>query len=274
MKKVMCYMFVLLVFFTKYNVSVHASDLELNYPASVIEAKKVFDISKVTKGIISVNYKPIDKVRYKVMISKDYSDYVYDLNVSENNTFPLQLGDGEYVIEIFRQRAGTQYDSILYMEVNVKLENENITFLQSSQNVNWNKSKASAIKAKELTKDAKTDRAKFNVIYNYITTTVKYDYGKLGKLPTTYVPSIDSTFLTKKGICYDFSSLLASMLRSVGVPTKLIKGYAVNVSGYHAWNEVYLGNKWEIVDTTYDAPRLKSVTSFKLSTLYRKTKEY
>ena len=48
-------------------------------------------------------------------------------------------------------------------------------------------------------------------------------------------------------------SLFAAMLRSVGVPTKLIKGESSNVEGYHAWNEVYINGKWRIVDTSYDS---------------------
>ncbi len=46
------------------------------------------------------------------------------------------------------------------------------------------------------------------------------------------------------------------MLRSVGVPTKLVMGYSKSdTSTYHAWNQVYLADeeKWITIDTTYDA---------------------
>ena len=43
------------------------------------------------------------------------------------------------------------------------------------------------------------------------------------------------------------------MLRSQGIPTKLVKGYSDNVDGYHAWNEVYINEEWITIDTTLDA---------------------
>jgi transglutaminase/protease-like cytokinesis protein 3 len=43
------------------------------------------------------------------------------------------------------------------------------------------------------------------------------------------------------------------MLRSQGIPTKLIKGYTDKVDGYHAWNEVLIDRQWVVIDTTYDA---------------------
>jgi len=36
------------------------------------------------------------------------------------------------------------------------------------------------------------------------------------------------------------------MLRSVGVPAKMVKGYTTNFKEYHAWNEVYVNDKWYI----------------------------
>ena len=45
------------------------------------------------------------------------------------------------------------------------------------------------------------------------------------------------------------------MLRSVGVPTKLVMGRKNDIKEYHAWNQVYLAdnNEWINIDTTYDA---------------------
>ena len=92
-------------------------------------------------------------------------------------------------------------------------------------------------------------------IYEYIVSNFTYDYGKISTLDTTYVPNIDNIFSSGKGICYDFSSVFAAMLRSRGIPAKLVKGYTTNVKGYHAWNEVYDSRtgEWIVIDTTYDA---------------------
>jgi transglutaminase-like putative cysteine protease len=113
-------------------------------------------------------------------------------------------------------------------------------------------------KAQLLTKGLKSDKDKIAAIYNYIVPNYKYDFSKfnnIDKLPNPYIPVIDKTYDEQKGICYDYSSLFASMLRSVNIPVKLDMGYSKNVKEYHAWNEVYSSDlkKWIIVDTTYDS---------------------
>jgi len=70
------------------------------------------------------------------------------------------------------------------------------------------------------------------------------------------------------GICFDFSSLLAAMLRSQDIPAKLAMGFVATSPKptYHAWNEVYIndvgwirirsqiyfsGKDWERMDATF-----------------------
>ena len=69
---------------------------------------------------------------------------------------------------------------------------------------------------------------------------------------------------SKKGICFDYASLMAAMLRSQGIPTKLEVGYSGQA--YHAWISVYLqetgwvdgiisfdGKDWTLMDPTLAA---------------------
>ena len=52
-----------------------------------------------------------------------------------------------------------------------------------------------------------------------------------------YLPDPDSTLESKTGICFDYASLAAAMLRSQEIPCKLITGYVDEI--YHAWNMIY-----------------------------------
>ena len=67
----------------------------------------------------------------------------------------------------------------------------------------------------------------------------------------------------KKGICFDYAALMASMLRSQGVPVKLVVGYT-SQGVYHAWINVWSeeggwvegmiyfdGKIWKLMDPTY-----------------------
>ena len=67
-----------------------------------------------------------------------------------------------------------------------------------------------------------------------------------------------------KGICFDYAALMAAMLRSQSIPTRLVTGYAG--TAYHAWIDVWSetegwihnviffdGNNWELMDPTFAA---------------------
>lgn len=211
------------------------------------------DKSQLGNGLIGINYKSSKNIATKVTITKGNIKYTYDLK--SNNQFPLQLGDGEYVIAILENISGNKYRVIEKEKVNLKLADKNKVFLQSIQIINWNEDMNAVNKARELTVNAKNDGEKVTAIYNYIISNYKYDYNKVNKINDDYIPSIEETMEASKGICYDYSALFAGMLRSVGVPAKLIMGYKKDVKTYHAWNQIYLKdiNKWITIDTTYDS---------------------
>ena len=54
-----------------------------------------------------------------------------------------------------------------------------------------------------------------------------------------YLSDPDSTMSTGKGICFDYAVLAAAMLRSQGIPTKMVFGYVAPNGIYHAWNMFY-----------------------------------
>lgn len=205
-----------------------------------------------TQGVVRVSYPVPAQGGIKVMVALGSQSYTYDLLKSEE-AFPLQFGDGSYKISLYQRIQGTQFRLLSQTTVNVDLPHDFVPFLGSSQVLNWAPDMASINKAKAMTATAKTDAEKVQLVYSYITAKIKYDYAKISKLQSTYVPNIEDTYVTNLGICYDYSALFGSMLRSVGVPAKLIKGYKNDIPEYHAWNQVYLDKKWVYIDTTYDA---------------------
>ena len=69
------------------------------------------------------------------------------------------------------------------------------------------------------------------------------------------VESMDDVLSKGRGICFDYAALLACMLRTQGVPVKLVIGYADQ--SYHAWNNVLVDGQWYRVDTTAEANGMK-----------------
>ena len=217
-------------------------------------AKSEIDVTNINDGYI--NARSRSKTSKKLVIRTSYVelggrqiDYRYDLNGNcDWETYSLQSGNGKYKIDILENVDGYMYAQIQAISVDVKYNQENAPFRVSTQNVNYVASSNAVKKAAELGEGTGTDLEKVESIYEYIVETIKYDTVKANRIVSGeiigYLPDIDDTLATSSGICFDFSSLFAAMLRSQGIPAKLIMGYAALSPNpvYHAWNEIYIEN--------------------------------
>ncbi len=91
------------------------------------------------------------------------------------------------------------------------------------------------------------------------------------KVPVAGVPSALEILGSMRGDCNEHTTLYAALARSVGLPTRLAAGvvysesiFAGGAFYYHAWPEVWLGDRWLAVDPTFgqapaDATHLKLV---------------
>ena len=231
----------------------------ISFPGAALAATTPvveFDETNLTSGIIGVSYNQQTELKLKVKIVKvdTQEKRYYDLEPGRMERFPLPLGDGAYQISVLKQYDASSYIRTASKDVTLELSDERNLYLASIQNIEWNQEMASIQLAQTLTAEATTDREKLQIIYGYITKNFSYDYDKAANMKSWYRTDVDLTLADKKGVCYDYSALMAAMLRSVGVPTKLVKGYTTRMAGYHAWNQVYLeGSGWVNVDSTVDA---------------------
>ncbi len=231
------------------------------------------DASKAEDGYIKVRYLNETTKKLKVIVEKDSTQYTYDLNnKGVYDTYPLQMGDGSYKVRVFENISDDKYATKQTVSFNVRLKDQNAPYLVSSQMVNFSDTYAAVKKAHELSEGKKTDIEKVDAIYDYVISNIVYDNEKAGTVKSGYLPSVDDVFKSNKGICYDYSSLLAAMLRSEAIPTKLVTGYSSNLSAFHAWNEVYTketgwialngiyfdGEKWRLMDSTIASPAKQS----------------
>lgn len=76
-------------------------------------------------------------------------------------------------------------------------------------------------------------------IAKLVTSTIKYDHASL-RTGQIYPLSTIEVLDRKTGVCQHFANLFAAIARGVGLPTKIIVGYAVGggSSFGHAWNEI------------------------------------
>lgn len=243
------------------------SSFTFSFAGSAIEVDDQF----IDRGIVGIKIDTNNTEILKVMISKGDTKLFY--NLDQNQTFqyfPLQLGNGFYTLDVLKNVKGKSYEIIYSSSIELMMENENDVFLNSIKLINWNIETEVVKKAQELTQNLKTDMDKIQEIFEYVINTYSYDYDKVN-LPSTYIPNLNLVHKVKKGICYDYSAIVAAMLRSISVPTKLVMGNTEDK--FHAWNEVYNKdtNTWFVIDTTKASVYKKAGQAY---TMIEKTEKY
>lgn len=240
--------------------------LLMGFAAFAESTAVTIDETNTVKGVVGISYLSTSTNKIKVLISKGDVKYYYDLKPDGVvESFPLQLGDGEYKIGVLENIGGTKYAYLKSATITVKLESPNVVYLNSVQNIKWTMD-YNAIKKNIALIGKETDiKKRISLAYNFIIKNISYDFDKIPTLKPDYNPNVEITIKELKGICYDYSSLFAAMKRSEGIPVKMIKGYSKNVNGYHAWNEILIDGKWIVVDSTSDAAYLKGKVKFEMA---------
>lgn len=225
------------------------------------------DTSHLSEGYVAVRATAQGKLKF--LLSSDSSTLQYSyLLPSDGSTaiIPLQLGDGNYEFAVCKNIEGTKYSYLYRQSAQVTLSDEFQPFLRPSIYVNYSSDSACVKKATELASHANTEMDVVTSIYNFIVENISYDKNKAKTIGTDYFPNPDETLQSQTGICVDYAALAAAMLRSQGIPTKLITGYVAPNNLYHAWNMIWLKdtgwitvelkadkNTWTRVDTTFAA---------------------
>ena len=232
--------------------------------ATVYQNGKVtLDASNASQGYVMVKYTG-SKAKIKVQVTKSGKEtYTYNLN-SDNvyEVFPLSEGSGTYSIKVFENISGNQYSQSMSQDINVSLTNDFLPFLYPNQYVNFSAGSAAVQKGVEVAASATDQLTVVTNIYNYVVQNFTYDTAKANSVASGYLPNVDQVLAQKTGICFDYAAVMAAMLRTQDIPTKLVVGYTGSV--YHAWINVYLdnmgwvdniiyfdGQNWKLMDPTF-----------------------
>lgn len=222
------------------------------------------DASHAEEGYIMVSYLGTSSDVKMQLTGPDYMTYTYDLKGSDYEAFPLSTGDGVYTLGIYENVDGTQYATIFSQEITVTLTNPTGAFLYPNQYVKFDSSSEVVSAGAELVANAHDDLEAIICVYNYITENITYDFEKAQTVQSGYVPDVDHIWKIKTGICLDYAAVMASILRSQQIPTRLEVGYAGDA--YHAWISTYVedqgwvngiiqfdGQNWSLMDPTFAA---------------------
>jgi len=201
----------------------------------------------------------------KIQLACDDSlTYTYIIPEGDS-VIPLSLGDGKYSIIAYEGMGEPgMYATKFAEDIDVKISNEFLPFLYPNCYVKFDINSDAVNLGKQLAAGKASDIEVVGAVYDYVVHNITYDHERAATVKPDYVPSIDDVIIEKKGICFDYASLMAAMLRSQRIPTRLEFGYAGDA--YHAWITVYTedqgwingimefdGVDWTLMDPTFAA---------------------
>ncbi len=223
------------------------------------------DASNSAKGYVMMKYVGSNsKVKFQIT-TPTQEKYTYLVpSTQEFVVYPLTAGNGSYSFTLYESTSPEEdlYAVAFSQSLDVSIENEFLPFLTPNHYVDYNADSLAVAEAVKLSADTYSDLDVINNVYSYIIKNISYDTDKANSVVYGYVPNVDETLQSKKGICFDYAALMATMLRSQNIPTRMEFGYAGEA--YHAWISCYVeevgwiddiiefnGTEWELLDPTF-----------------------
>ncbi len=227
------------------------------------DAKVTLDITHSSDGYFMIDYTG-DNPKPKLQVTgPEGVTYTFDVH-GGLETIPFTQGTGSYQVGVFENISDTKYAQVCAVTVEADISNEYSPYLYPNQYVNFNEDSDVVTLGEELAYTADDDLTVVSNVYNYLIDNVVYDTDLANNVKSGYLPDPDETIATGKGICFDYAAVMASMLRSQQIPTRLEIGYAGDA--YHAWISTYIedvgwvngivefnGTDWELMDPTLAA---------------------
>ena len=238
--------------------------------------KSEIDYSNIKDGYVMVRFMQTTSKQLRVIIKgPTAAQYTYTLKSNGDfEVYPLSDGNGSYTVTVYEQIDGTKYSTANSASFSVTLKDEFAPFIRPNQYVNYKTDSKTVAKAAELIKNKKEFAEQISAIYNYVIGNFTYDKELAANVKSGYLPDVDAVLAKGKGICFDYAAVMTSMLRSQGIPTKLVVGYAGQA--YHAWINVYSektgwinsviyfdGKEWNLMDPTFASTANQSAAVMK-----------
>ena len=226
-------------------------------------ADMIIDYSNASSGYVMAQYVSDTDKKLKAQVQAPTGvTYTYNLTAKEWAAFPFSEGDGSYKVTVYKNISGTSYATVGSATVSVTLDDPMLPFLTASQYVNYTSDTKCVKQAKKVCKGKKDELEKVKAVYDWTLKRFSYSTVKAKTVESGYLPDLDKVYESKKAICFDYAATMTAMLRSQGIPTRLVVGYSG--SAYHAWIDVYTeksgwitgviyfdGKKWSLMDPTY-----------------------
>lgn len=273
-KKSMFKKLLLLMFLLMLAIPTHAQDDLSGYQTLEIDSKIISPVNiKLTGEPVAMEYIHINFTWIPV------TDFRQDLN--EITSVPSSTEHGDHLFFDIKKAKDFQFEvsfttSTSAMPVHVKekipfpiqqLSPELIEYTKPSELTDVNMD--IRIQAASLARGEDDLYVVVFKVADWVNTNIEYNLSTLtsqASLPSSWVLE------NKKGVCDELSNLYVSMLRSLGIPARLVSGISYTTSdlfdynwGAHGWVEVYFPDYgWIPFDPTYNQLGYVDATHIKM----------
>ena len=230
---------------------------EVLMPATGKTTKKdgalTIDCSHMSEGYVMVRGAKGSKKQKLLVKNGKNKELRYDLNSKGNyEVLPLKYGNGKYTFTLYENMSGKKYSQSGKITLNAKMKDPSRAFLYPNQYVNYTPKTAAVQKAEELCRDMTDPSEMAKTICSFVKKSFTYDYLKANSIMSNdtkgMMPQIDETWEKRMGVCQDLSAVTVAMLRSQGIPAKLMIGE--RIKGYHSWVVLILNGEEKRFDPT------------------------
>ena len=233
-------------------------------------ANAEIDFSNAADGYVMARWHGRNQGDVRVVIvGPSNTQFQYRLNTRGDwEVFPLTEGNGNYIIRVVESVGGGRFATTNTVRLDVTLVDEFAPFLRPNQFVNFNSTSAVVRQARELVNGSESTLESVGRVFGWVVDNIEYDVELARTVQSGFVPNLERVMRDRVGICFCYASLMTAMLRSQGIPTRLVIGYVSTNDGelYHAWISVFTeeygwvndiirfdGNEWRIMDPTFAA---------------------
>jgi len=211
------------------------------------DEKLKLDTSNTSEGYFMAKVSKETSKRLKLRVVTGDTTLDYNLpGTGDYIVVPLQMGSGKYKITLYENTSGKKYAATGSITITAKLTREDGAFLYPNQYVDYDEATKAVAYADQLCADMSSQEA-FDAVCTHMKTFV-YDYIKAINIKPGMLPDIPGTWDKRMGVCQDLAAIMCCMLRTQGLPARLVIGYADK--SYHAWTVTEIDGKDVFYDPT------------------------
>ena len=224
------------------------------------------DLSNTSQGYFMAWASQPTSQRLKLRVVFNGTNLDYDLPGDGTSiVVPLQMGSGSYQVLLYENVSGKKYAEAGSLWLDAWLDREDIAFLYPNQYVDYTELSAAVEQADALCA-GKSNMDAFQAVCSFMKSGFVYDFVKALTVKAGTLPDIDGSYEKRMGVCQDLSAIMCCMLRTQGIPSRLVIGYADD--NYHAWTVTDVDGEEVFFDPTAELSAISRVKTYSVERFY------